>query len=266
VFRNAFRRFRRYQTCQSLPLEDFSMAGRISRSALIAVFPALLLAACNGADDELADPGDGDALESSALGAQIMVDPDLAGQNLANSALSAELGDGMLPPERSSPEAVAKARSDALAQLGGLGNLKKAPALSGSQESGAARALTAAGRAAAAPGGHGDCAALASYTAEWAAKLPANFPIYPMGSVQEVAGTDEGGCSLRVVTFLTAVPLGEVLDYYYTRASKAGFSSNHVMDGDYDLLGGSKGKASYLVYGRSLPTAATEITLVTSGS
>lgn len=245
------------------------MTGRIwkiSRIALFAVFPALLLAACNSSDDELIDTADGDALEASALGSQIMVDPDLAGQNLANSAVGAELGDGMLPPERSSPEAIAAAKADALAELGGLGNVRKVPAVAGNSNTGAGAALTAAGKAAASPGGKGDCAALASYTADWAAKLPASFPIYPMGSVQEAAGTDEGGCSLRVVTYLTAVPLGDVLDYYYTRASKAGFSAEHAMDGEYDLLGGSKGKASYIVYGRALPTSATEITLVTSGS
>lgn len=238
---------------------------RTARGACLASFPALLLAACNGGEETPTASGDSDGLEASALGDQIMVDPDLAGQNLANSALSADLANGMLPPERSTPAAVADARAEALAQIGGPGNLRKAPAVSGEANDGAAGALTAAGKAAAAPGGE-DCAALASYTAEWAARLPANFPVYPLGAVQEAAGTDEGGCSLRVVTYLTAVPLGEVLDYYHTRASKAGFSSSHVMDGDYDLLGGSKGKASYLVYGRSLPTSATEITLVTSGS
>jgi hypothetical protein len=246
------------------------MAGRIwkiARVALFALFPALLLAACNyGSDEELIDQTEGDAMEASALGDQIMVDPDLAGQNLANSAVSAELGDGILPPERSSPEAIAKARADALAQLGGPGNLKKAPAASGNSNSGAPQALTAAGKAAASPGGKGDCAAQANYSADWAAKLPANFPVYPLGAVQEAAGSDEGGCSLRVVTYLTAVPLGEVLDYYYTRAAKAGFSAGRAMDGEFDVLGGNKGQASYIVYARALPTSATEITLVTSGS
>jgi hypothetical protein len=242
-----------------------SRIAKISRLAFIAIFPALLLAACNSDNPELIEEGDGDAMESSALGDQIMVDPDLAGENLANSAVSAGLGDGILPPERSSPEAIAKARADALAQLGGPGNLKKAPAASANGTGAAGQAITAAAKAAAAPGGSGDCAALASYTAEWAAKLPANFPVYPLGAVQDSAGTDEGNCRLRVVTFLSAVPLGEVLDYYFTRASKAGFSASHAMDGEFDVLGGSKGSASYVIFGRTLPTSATEITLVTNG-
>jgi len=243
-----------------------SQLSRIARLALLAVFPALLLAACGGSDDELLDGGEGDALEDSALGDQIMADPDLAGENLANSAMAADLRDGILPPERRSPAAIAQARADALAQLGGPGSLRKAPAAAAGGNTGAGNALTAAGKAAASPGGNGDCAALASYTADWAAKLPAAFPVYPLGAVQDAAGTDEGNCSLRVVTFLSAVPLGEVLDYYFTRASKAGFSADHAMDGDYDVLGGAKGQASYIVYGRTLPTSATEITLITSGS
>ena len=242
-----------------------SQLSRIARLAAIAVSPALLLAACGGGDDELVDPGDGDAMEDAALGDQIMVDPDLAGENLANSAVSADLRDGILPPERRSPAAIAKARADALAQLGGPGSLRKAPEASDDTSAGAAQALTAAGKAAASPGGSGDCAELATYTAEWAAKLPKDFPVYPLGSVVDSAGTDEGSCSLRVVTYLSAVPLGEVLDFYYTRASNAGFTADHATDGEYDVLGGTRGAASYIVYGRSLPTSSTEITLVTSG-
>lgn len=245
------------------------MASRFIRKPRIAAFvllPALLLAACGGGEEELLDEGDTDALESAALGDQIMVDPDLAGENLANSAVSAELRDGILPPERTSPTAIAKARADALALVGGPGRLKKAPAASDGAGSGAGQALTAAAKAAASPGGSGDCADTASYTTEWAAKLPETFPIYPMGSVQDAAGTDEGACSLRVVTYLSAVPLGDVLDFYYTRAADAGFSAQHAMDGEYNVLGGTKGAASFIVYGRTLPTSASEITLVTSGS
>ena len=56
----------------------------------------------------------------------------------------------------------------------------------------------------------------------WAAKLPAAFPVYPRGNTQEAAGTDEGQCALRVVSFLTPVALEEVLAFYYTRARAAG--------------------------------------------
>lgn len=238
---------------------------RIARLVLFAVFPALLLAACGGGEKQQGEAADGDALEASALGDDIMVDPDLASGNLANSAVAADLRDGILPPERRSPEAIARARADALALVGGSGSLRKAPAASGGTNSGAGQALTAAAKAAASPGGGGDCAANAAYSTSWAGKLPEAFTVYPLGAVQDAAGNDEAGCSLRVVTYLSAVPLNEVLDYYYTRATNAGYSAAHAMDGDYNVLGGTREKASYIVYGRTLPTSATEITLVTSG-
>jgi hypothetical protein len=126
-------------------------------------------------------------------------------------------------------------------------------------------ALTAAARGAAAPGGNGDCAARAQYTMQWAARLPAPFPVYPRGAVQEAAGTDASGCSLRVINFVTPVSLGEVMDFYYSRARAAGFSTRRVLQGGDDVLGGTKGAASYVVYARRLATGNTEVDLVTSG-
>ena len=77
-----------------------------------------------------------------------------------------------------------------------------------------------AARAANAPNGR-PCAGMVEYTAAWAAKLPDAFPVYPRGAVQEAAGTDAGGCALRVVNFQTPVPVSEVMDFYFTRAAAA---------------------------------------------
>jgi hypothetical protein len=144
--------------------------------------------------------------------------------------------------------------------------MKKAPAareVGGTLPAGAE--LTAAARAAASPGGNGDCAAKAQYTAAWAAKLPGTFPVYPKGAVQEAAGSDDGGCALRVVNFITPVPVGEVIDFYYTRASGAGFTTQHVRQAGEDQLGGTKGSASYVVYARQLPNGGSSVDLVTNG-
>ena len=235
------------------------------RLAAVALAPALLLAACGHKDQVPDDTVDNDAAASSALGNQIMVDPDLASQNQANSAVSANYTTGELPPAAKSPEAIAKARSDALNLLGGPGKLRTAPvatAVSGALP--ADSAYTTAARIAARPG-NGDCTAKVGYTAQWAAKLPASFPVYPQGAVQEAAGTDEGGCSLRVVTFLTPVPLGDVIDFYYTRASDAGYKLQHLKNGDDDVLAGVKNGASLTVYARKDASGASEVDLVTSG-
>jgi hypothetical protein len=144
--------------------------------------------------------------------------------------------------------------------------MKKAPEardVSGRLPPGAA--LTAAARAAAAPAGDADCAERAEFTAQWAARLPRPFPVYPRAAVQEAAGTDAQGCALRVINFVTPVPLGEVMDFYFTRARAAGFSAERVRhDGD-DALAGIKGRASYVVYARRMPSGNTEVDLVTSG-
>jgi len=240
---------------------------RIARFSLAALPAALLLACDRGGSDEAAESAGGaDAALSGALGDQIMVDPDLAAQNGANSAIGANSGDGSLPPELRSPEAIARARAAAAALVGGADKLKKAPApLSVADSQPAQAALTAAARAAAAPGGKGNCADKAEYTMQWAAKLPAAFPVYPQGSVQEAAGTDAGACSLRVVNYVTPIPLGEVIDFYYTRAGNAGFTAQRVREGADDVLGGAKGDASYVVYARKLPSGSTEVDLITSG-
>ena len=229
--------------------------------------PLLLLGACGGGSDNAQESSvDSDAAVSSALGDQIMVDPDLATQNQASSAVGANLVNGELPPEMRSPEAIARARAEAINQVGGPGKLRKTPAAL--EVSGAMPADSVYSTAAqvAARAGGGDCTKKVDYTMQWAAKLPANFPVYPQGAVEEAAGTDAGGCSLRVVTFVTPVPLGEVIDFYYTRAANAGFKLQHVKDGGGDVLAGVKDGSSFTVYARATPSGSTEIDLTTTGS
>lgn len=240
---------------------------RMSRFAALALPPILLLAACGGGNDEAQNnSADKDAAASSALGDQIMVDPDLATQNQANSAVSASSPNGALPPEMKSPEAIAHARAQALNLVGGPGKLRKAPKameVSGSLPTDSA--YRTAAQVAAHPGNE-DCTKKVDYTMQWAAKLPATFPVYPQGSVQEAAGTDDGDCSLRVVNFLTAVPLKDVVDFYYTRAANAGYKLQHIKDGDDDVLSGVKDSSSFTIYARQNASGATEVDLATTGA
>lgn len=232
--------------------------------ALLALPAALLLTAC-GEDPAQPDAAQDPAL-TAALGEQIMVDPDLVGMNDANAVAQLPVQDGSLPTLDTGPEAIARARADALALVGGGSKLRKAPAAQELAEGPAAHTpLTAAVRAAAAPGADTDCAGRAEYTTAWAARLPAAFPVYPRGAVQEAAGTDGGGCTLRVVNFQTPVPLDDVIDFYYTRAAAAGFTAGRVLQDGDDVLAGTKGNNSYIVYARRMASGATEVDLVTSG-
>ena len=235
----------------------------LAKTALI--LPLFALAACGsepGEDDPMAAD---DPAAEAALNDQIMVDPDLANQNEANAALTSSTGRS-LPPENATPEAIAAAREEALALVGGGSKLAAPPearAIDGEIPEGAT--LTAASRAAIATDG-GNCAEQVQYSTAWAAKLPDALPVYPRGSTQEAAGTDKGGCALRVVNFLTPVPLADVLAFYNTRATTAGYSAEHLMkDGD-NILSGTKGRASYVIYARRLKSGATEVDLVTSGT
>jgi len=230
-------------------------------SAFLFLAPALL-AGC-GEEPGVTEPEDDPAL-SGALNEPIMVDPDLVGQNRANSAASLPSHDPSLPTVDAGPGAVAAARAEALRLVGGPGRMKKAPEpreMTGPLP--ADTALTVAARAST------RCAARVETTAEWAARLPRPFPVYPRGAVQEAAGTDarteSGACSLRVVSFVTPVPLGEVMNFYFTRARAAGFSAQRLLDGGDDVLAGVKGAATYVVYVRRLPSGNTEVDLVTSG-
>ena len=240
------------------------MRGPILASTL--ALGAWMLSACA----ENAQPGEAlvedDPATIAALADAITTDPDLAQQNRADSVAFIPSQDGSLPTIDGGAEAVAAARAEALQLVGGPGRMRKAPdpvAVAGALPAGAT--LSAAARAAAAPGGDSECAARAQYTMQWAARLPAAFPVYPRAAVQEAAGTDAAGCSLRVVNFVTPVPLGEVMDFYYSRARAAGFSARRVLEDGDDVLGGIRGTASYAIYGRRLATGNTEVDLVTSG-
>lgn len=237
---------------------------------VLAIVLATVLAGC-GPRKAATSPADVDPAIAGALGDEIMVDPDLARQNPHNAALT---GGGpasaAIPPQDKSPEAIAAARAEAVRLAGGP--LQRAPkpsgpppAQSGASSAGQTAVLTASialGRNGAGTGR--DCAAKADYKMGWAAKLPAPFPVYPRGHVQEAAGTDADGCRLRVVNFVTPVPLDEVADFYWTRARSAGFAAAHRLDGADRVIEGAKGAAAYVVYLRHRD-GLTEVDLVTNG-
>ena len=169
-----------------------------------------------------------------------------------------------MPAINTSPEAVAAARSRAAELVGGTNALRPAPAPRdlGTQAT-VTKAMQKAAQAAVSLGG-GNCAEQVEYSTAWAAKLPGTFPVYPRGNTKEAAGTDEGACALRVVSFRSPVPLDEVLAFYNTRALANGYSAEHVRAAGDNILSGTKGEAAYVVYGRRLPSGVTEIDLVTS--
>ena len=224
---------------------------------------AVLLAGCGGGEEAaVAEPDDDPAL-TAALGEQIMVDPDLVGQNRANSAAAMPSQDGSLPTVDSNPEAIAAARTEALRLVGGPGRMSKAPEPREASGTSPADAALAAAAHAATSGA--DCAERAQYTAQWAARLPRPFPVYPRGAVQEAAGTDTAGAGEIEIHHLARRHRGQEADHPQRTARGAGFSTARVLQDGDDVLAGTKGSASYVVYARRLPSGNTEVDLVTGG-
>lgn len=223
---------------------------------------ALLLAGCGGAKDAPA-PAESDPAVTGALGDQIMVDPNMSGND--GAAVAANGGQIELPPQQRSPEAIQAARDEAMVQAGG--SLKSAPApQTGAASSLVESAATAAQVAQDAKASSADCTKKAQYSATWAGKLPKDLPVYPRGAVQEAAGTDADGCRLRVVNFVSPVTPKDVVDFYFTKATAAGYGAEYRMDGADHVLGGRKGGQAYVVYARKLASGLTEVDLVASGN
>ncbi len=213
----------------------------------------LVLAACGGdsGTDASVNADHSDPLMTAALADQIMIDPDMVDRNDANQLASFADPDGSMPRPDAGPEAAAAARAEALRLVGDSSSFREVPA---------AQAGEPAPDAALAR-----CAAAAQPSFRWAAAMPQAFPIYPRGAVLEAAGSDAGGCSLRVVSFATAVTVDDVLAFYVTRASAAGFAVEHYAADGVNVLSGSGLGGRVQVHVRAGADGLATVDLVTLG-
>lgn len=230
---------------------------------ILFVFLPLALAACSSSDDANNDSADANGVDpalASALHDQIMVDPALGQQ--AN-------GDSVRPPGQPYSAGVPADGVAANGDAASDGPLMHVPAATAADKNctacAAARESTTLGGLAARQGGTtGSCAANIQYGAGWAQRLPGDLPLYPQARVTEAAGTDGGSCQLRVVSFSSPQPMATMLDWYYTKAVRAGYTSEHQVDGDEHILGGTRDRdaGAYVVYMTARPDGGTDIDLV----
>ncbi len=229
------------------------------------VFLPLALAGCtgSGADDGNATVAVNatDPQLAGALQDQIMVDPQLGRQ--AN-------GDSIRPPAQpysgAVPSDAVAANTDPLDTSG----LMKAPAPTAAgkdctQCAAARESVTLGGLAARQKNAKSSqCAASLTYSAAWAQRLPADLPLFPQARVTEAAGTEVGKCALRVVSFSAAQPMQTLLDWYYTRAVKAGYSAEHQLDGKEHILGGTRARddGAYVLFLTARADGGTDIDMV----
>ncbi|MEO5587591.1 MAG: hypothetical protein ABIQ81_07855 [Novosphingobium sp.] len=214
----------------------------IRRSSLLPLLAGIALTACGGDRAPApAAPAELDPAIVAALADPIMIDPDLVSQNRGNAAITLDRFDAV-PLDDVSPEAVAAAMADAARLAGGMIKTAPEPALS---DATLAPAVTAGQVAAALPGIARECLSGLRYGYTWAASLPQALPVYPRGHVQEVAGG--AGCGLRAVVFATPVQPSAVIDFYYTQAGAAGFTTQRRRHGEVDVLAGTNGTATFEV-------------------
>lgn len=231
---------------------------------LSALLP-LALAGCGGAGDlgnaEEISGNAADPALASALQDQIMVDPQLGRQ--ANS-------DAVRPPSQPYSAGVP---SDAVATNSGkvdLAGLMKTPdpVQAGKEctQCGAAReSITLGGLASRQRDKRtSECAGSITYSANWANRLPRDLPLFPQARVTEAAGSETGKCALRVVSFSASQPMQTMLDWYYTRAIKSGYSSEHQVDGKEHILGGTRERdgGAYVLFLTNRSDGGTDIDMV----
>lgn len=228
----------------------------------------LLLAACGGQEEP---PRDLDSLDreltqapspardpavTAALAGEIMVDPALTQQSNANA---------IRPPNRPDPGATPPVDIAKLPDPVDAATLRHAPAPSGDcPECRAAQGALTLGALASRQSTPrtADCAVGIGYSAVWADRLPADLPLYPDARVVEAAGASRDGCALRVVTFASGAAPGKVIDWYYTRATAAGYSAGHRAGGGENVLAGTRGQDAYILYVSPRAGGGAEVDLV----
>lgn len=234
-------------------------------SALLLIALPLALVACgkqpaeqtdlDKLDRELTSTNQSDPALTAALRGQIMVDPALTQSSNDKS---------IRPPSRPDPGAIPPDGIGAKPDEVDPATLKTAPAARDCPDCRAAAGALTLGELAKRQQNRSmaDCAARLGYSATWAARLSADVPLYPDARVAEAAGAQE--CGLRVVSFVTAAPVTRVIDWYYTKTSKAGFAAEHQRDGAMHVLGGTRGHAAYVVYVSPRNGGGSDVDLVTN--
>lgn len=230
---------------------------RFAHSLPLLLIGALALGACSREPDanalaELDNSLAGNTVDpalASALEDQIMVDPRLAGPASGRNAAT------------SGVPVVAPGPKPSVAELGALKRAPAPRATPAEVQPATLGALAAEKR----KGSNGKgCMSGLAYSTGWAAKMPAELPVFPRARVSEAAGRDDGDCRARAASFATAADIGQVVDYYYTRATAAGFTAEHVLEGKEHVLGGTRESdgAAYYILARALPKGGTEVDLV----
>jgi hypothetical protein len=206
-----------------ISMKQFLLAGAL----------ALTLAACGGSDKaaldtldgKLTGKGEADPALTAALEDQIMVDPALSGQSNKDAIRPASQPyQAPIPATNIAPQS----KPAASPTLGSL----------------------AEQQAEIAKDSFNGCGLDVQYSADYAARLPTDLPLYPQAQVSEAAGSEQGGCKLRAVSHSTAAGLKAVAVHYASSARKAGYRVTSKIEGKGVMVSGKRaadGGAFYVI-------------------
>ncbi|MBK8373783.1 hypothetical protein [Sphingorhabdus sp.] len=227
----------------------------------VAFAAPLALSACGSADgtgndvealdEKLAGKGSDPAM-NAALEDRILVDPDLADSANSNMVKAPDKPlDGSTPSVDSADATLSSAE-----ELDGAKTLRapkpRVVAADECTDCGSNKGMTLEDLAAAqgVKRGKGTCSAKMQYGASWANRMPPEFPIYPKALIKEASGVEGGVCDIRAASFNTSADLQTVVDYYYTRARRSGYSADYEVRGGEHVLGGVRDNdgGAYVVF------------------
>ncbi|MFL0672382.1 MAG: hypothetical protein ACJLS3_13455 [Erythrobacter sp.] len=236
-------------------------------SPVVAAGLALALGACDllGGTDAArsAKPGAAlaDPVMARALHDPLMSDPDLARRSQANAAI-AFADSGALPVFAATPEAAARARDAARAELLAAGSIPAATAVTPGSGGAALADQAAPAELLAAAGAPGACRAGVREGFGWAARLAAPAAIMPQGMVDEAAGSDAARCRVRVVRYQTAASVDDAVAYHDTLAQRAGFTVQRYAEPEAILAASGKKGETLRVHVRRLDSGMSAVDLV----
>lgn len=239
---------------------------------------ALALASCGTGQSEtdtealdealLGEADNSDPALTTALEDEIMVDSDLSDQSNARAALPGDAVSGSPIPETMHTAADAQAAISA-------GRLLSAPEATVGEDCpqcdgrSAGQGETTLGAMADRQASSPDvqtCSGTVEYSMDWALTLPRAFDVFPGSEVVEAAGYNQDHCRMRVVSFRTNASMQRMIDWYYTRAVRSGYSSEHQLRHDNHVLGGfrARDEGAYYIIFAPRSGGGTSIDIITS--
>jgi len=107
----------------------------------------------------------------------------------------------------------------------------------------------------------GPCDGALAHDPTWAGQLPAAFGLPPGAQLRDAAGKTAARCAVRVVDFVVRQRPDAVIDWYWKRAVRDGYSATQLGRKGEQVLFGAKRGGGYVVVVRAAG-AASEVGLV----